>query len=46
MAAIDATEDDKRVDLEVREVEIRVYGVQTDEEIDKRLLLSSRDVLQ
>ena len=44
--AIDAIEDYERVDLEVREVEVDVDGVQADEEVGKGLLLGCGDVLE
>lgn len=42
--AIDSIEDHKRVYFEVCKVEVDVDGVETDEEINKGILLLSRDV--
>ena len=46
LAAVDAIEDDKRVDFKIGEVEVDVDGVEADEEVDESLLLRCGDVLQ
>jgi hypothetical protein len=46
LRAINSIKADKRVDLEVRKVEVYVDGVQADEEIDERLFFLGWDVGQ
>lgn len=46
LATIDAIEADKRVDLKVCKVEVDVDGVEAGKEVDERLLLRLRDMLQ
>ena len=46
LTAVDTVETDERVDLEVGEVEIDIDGVETNEEIDKGVLLFGGDMLE
>lgn len=46
LAAVDAIEDDKRVDFKIGEVEVDVDGVEADEEVDESLLLGCGNVLE
>ena len=44
--AIDGVEEDQRVDLQVREVQVDVDRVQADEEVNEGLALRRGDVLE
>jgi len=43
-ATVDGIEDNERVDFKVREVEINIDRVETDQEINKGVLLDGRDM--
>jgi len=43
-ATVDGIEDDERVNFKVREVEINIDRVETDQEINKGVLLDGRDM--